>query len=43
MKNFNPKLKGMSLVTTIAYSSTVDGYNMALSGTKTFNLTNQGP
>ena len=33
MKNFNPNLYGMSLETTLAYTNTVDQYNI---GTKYF-------
>ena len=41
IKNFNPHLLGMSYVTTKAYTFTVDGYNMALSGAKSFNISDQ--
>jgi len=41
MKNFNPNLYGMSFETTQAYKNTVDQYNIAISGSKTFNVTDQ--
>lgn len=41
LKNFNPSLRGMSIKNTEVYSQSVDGYNMAIGGSKTFNLTSQ--
>jgi phospholipase B1 len=41
LKNFNPYLKGMSHGVTKAYSNKTSGYNLALTGTKTFDLSKQ--
>lgn len=41
LKNFNPQLKGMSLHITEGYSGEIDGYNFALTGAKTFNMSSQ--